>query len=321
MWDLRKERKMGFITIDFETSNNSMDSACSLGIVKVHNNEIIGKKHYYIKPPTLDFNQYNVDIHGITPEIVKDKPTFPAIWDEISHLFYENIVIAHNASFDMSVLRALQDYYDLTIPNFSYACSIDISSLVCPHVKGSLPERASYFGFENINHHDALDDAICCANLVISTIQAKQVQSLGSLLAKYPQLNIYDFKKVKSPSKPKAPSNNYYKYGHKIKLSEIEPNVDVLDPAHYFYGKSIVVTGEFEKITRREAFQKIVDSGGIIRTSVSRKTNVLIVGTQDNSIVGDDGMSNKEEKAYDLISQGIEIEIIKEDQFYKIIGI
>ena len=67
--------------------------------------------------------------------------------------------------------------------------------------------------------------------------------------------------------------------------------------------------------------QLAVDHGAIVKSSVSRKTNYLIVGRQDKSIVGEDGMSTKEERAYELNNSGAaEIKIISEDDFFKMVG-
>ncbi|MTL83710.1 DNA polymerase III subunit epsilon, partial [Turicibacter sanguinis] len=40
---------MNFIAIDFETANEKRDSACSIGLTVVKNNQIIEQKYYLIK--------------------------------------------------------------------------------------------------------------------------------------------------------------------------------------------------------------------------------------------------------------------------------
>lgn len=52
---------------------------------------------------------------------------------------------------------------------------------------------------------------------------------------------------------------------------------------------------------RYEAAQAAVDCGAILKTAVSGKTNYLVVGTQNLDVVGADGMSSKERKAYELM--------------------
>lgn len=83
--------------------------------------------------------------------------------------------------------------------------------------------------------------------------------------------------------------------------------------------KNIVFTGELNTIERKDAMQKVVNAGGIVKTGVSSKTDFLIVGMQDKSIVGSKGISTKEKKAYELIEKGKEIKIINENEFIKLL--
>ena len=101
-------------------------------------------------------------------------------------------------------------------------------------------------------------------------------------------------------------------------MSELKTEITEFDSAHPLYGKSCVFTGELQKIERRTAMQKVLDVGGSVKSSVSSKTNYLIVGIQDKAIVGDDGLSAKEEKAYSLIEQGHDIKIINENEFLEL---
>ena len=72
---------MDFIAIDFETANRYKNSVCSLGMVYVKNNIITKKKYFLIKPPKFYFDPFNIKIHGIKPDDVKDKDSFPIVWE------------------------------------------------------------------------------------------------------------------------------------------------------------------------------------------------------------------------------------------------
>ena len=65
-----------YITIDFETANSSLTSACSVGLVGAKNGKKVFEKYYLINPEE-DFLSYNTLIHGITYEDVKNEKTFP----------------------------------------------------------------------------------------------------------------------------------------------------------------------------------------------------------------------------------------------------
>lgn len=305
---------LDFVAIDFETANSNNNSACSLGVAVVKNLKIIHTKHFLIRPPVLKFNSKNINLHGITPDDVTDSPLFPEVWEQIKHYFDENIIVAHNAAFDMSVLKCCLMEYNIKPPNFTYMCSMQMSNCVCDDsiVRRSLEDRANYFNIELANHHDALSDAIACAKLVISVINEIKRGNLCSPINHIALYRFDDFRATRSLNK----GNRRFQ---KINISEIKPSKNNIDNTSAFYGKNIVFTGELMSLGRREAMQKVVDLGGIIKSSVSSKTDFLIVGIQDKSIVGEDGMSSKEEVAYRLKEKGHHIQIITEQEFLRLL--
>lgn len=306
-----------FIAIDFETANNNNDSACSLGIACVSDNQIIEEKYYLIQPSDMKFDKKNISINKITSDDVKNAPLFSELWNKIKHYFDGNtIIVAHNAVFDMSVLKNCLIKYDLEIPDFNYVCSIPISNRVCgSKLSASLEARTQYFGISIGNHHNSLDDAKACANLVIACLKSKKRKSLTSYCNMYKSISIKNFKDL-NPLKQLKKEHRHF---DKIILSEIKPDVDFIDNHNKLYGKNIVFTGELETMPRKEAMQKVVNLGAILKSSVSSKTNYLIVGIQDKTLVGADGMSSKEEKAYKLIDQGYGINILNGTDFLKLI--
>lgn len=107
---------------------------------------------------------------------------------------------------------------------------------------------------------------------------------------------------------------------NRVKISEITAATTEFSNNHPFYQKSIVLTGELESLERSEAMQRIVDVGGIVKSGVSKKTDYLVVGVQDKKLVGDDGMSSKEEKAYAFKEEGYDIKILNENDFLTLLG-
>jgi DNA polymerase-3 subunit epsilon len=306
--------KFDFVAIDFETANNNYSSACSMGIAAVKDNVIIETSHYLIQPPNNKFNEINISIHGITPDDVKNAPFFPEVWEEIKSYFQNEIIAAHNAIFDMSVLKNCSIEYDLEIPNFKYICSIPFSTCACDDVTSgrSLESRANYFGVDLGHHHNALDDSKACANLIIECIKLRKIKSFQSYLDIYNHINVKDF----SDLKPQSVFKKEHVKFNRIAISEISAT-NTVNNNSILYGKNIVFTGELQTIDRKEAMQKVVNLGAIIKSGVSHKTDYLVVGVQDKSIVGEDGMSTKEAKAYELIDKGENIKVLNEIDFFK----
>lgn len=157
---------MDFIALDFETATHERNSACELGICVVENSEIVETKTWLIKPPSFPyFNPHNINVHGITPHDVADAPTFDEIWSEVEELLFGNMMIAHNAAFDASVLRSCLDYYGIFKPKTKYLCSVQLA-------KKSWKGLESY-GLKNLanqhqisfKHHRAGADAEVCAKI------------------------------------------------------------------------------------------------------------------------------------------------------------
>ena len=96
---------MRIVAIDFETANSSNCSACALGIAIYEEGEILDNFEWYIKPPHR-YNYFtNTHIHGISKEDVEDENEFVFYYEELTQLFKDSIIIAHNAMFDIDVLN------------------------------------------------------------------------------------------------------------------------------------------------------------------------------------------------------------------------
>ncbi len=107
-------------------------------------------------------------------------------------------------------------------------------------------------------HHNALDDAITCANIVINTINKKTRKSFQSFLNTYTSLPIRNFSELKY----QAYMGKRNKF-ESVNISEITPpDVKELNYSHAFYGKNIVFTGELSELSRKDAMQIVVNLGG-----------------------------------------------------------
>ena len=307
-----------FIAIDFETANSKMSSACSIGIAAVENGKVVETYYSLLNPYNQSFNSRNVAIHGITRGMVEDSPTLDELVPKLSQYFDEHIpVVAHNAHFDMSVLKASSS---VELPNFIYVDSIGIASNMISGGK-SLEYCANALSIEMNNHHNAADDATVCAEIVLKGMCNKNCATLWEYIAKTPLLTVHYFNDLKAQryisSHNSAKAANYAKWAKDSKV-EIKPTVGVINENGALYGKNIVFTGDLS-IDRNEAKQIAVNAGAIIKSGVSRKVDYLVVGVQDKAIVGEDGLSSKEEKAYELNEAGAaNIVFLNEEQFLEL---
>ena len=176
---------MHFATIDFETANGSRSSICSVGIVEYAGGEKINEYYKLVKPADDYFHPINTNIHGITYDDVKNEKAFIDLWPEIERMLANKLVLAHNAAFDMSCLRAILDENEIVYPTMQYNCTVQIAKKVWPGLTNYKLNNLSYqLGFR-LNHHNALDDARACGNILIQAVKYSRLETIESFFEDY----------------------------------------------------------------------------------------------------------------------------------------
>ncbi|WP_281885633.1 3'-5' exonuclease [Agromyces rhizosphaerae] len=172
-----------FTAIDFETANRSSASACSVGLVKVRDGRPVDEAYWLIKPPFPhdEFSEWNVRIHGITPDQVTDAPLWRDLLPEFAEFAGDDWLVAHNAGFDMNVLRGLADAFGVDAPNHRYLCSLQVARSTYHLDSYRLPVAAMAAGFEDFSHHNALDDSRACAAIVAHAAKRHEADDLDAL--------------------------------------------------------------------------------------------------------------------------------------------
>lgn len=177
-----------FVAFDFETATGERNSACELGLTVVEDGKIAQTHNWLLKPPSWPyFHPGNVRVHGITPQDVAEAPTFSEAWPEISQYFYGQLAIAHNASFDASVLRACLTGSGNFLPKMNYLCSISVAKKAWSHLpRFGLAALAEHHGIR-FNHHRADADARVCAEitlLALDQLMLTRTQEMRDYFAK-----------------------------------------------------------------------------------------------------------------------------------------
>lgn len=159
---------MNFVAMDFETANHEKHSAVSIALAVMRDNQIVDQFYSLIKPET-SFSHYNTKIHGIHQVDVAQAPQFPDIWPTIAPLFTaDKLVVAHNAPFDNGVLKGTLDYYGLPEPHYMLLDTVQTSRKLFPNFQNhKLNTVAENLGIALEHHHNALDDAVAAANILI----------------------------------------------------------------------------------------------------------------------------------------------------------
>ena len=157
-----------YIAFDVETPNSYNDRMSAIGITIIENDEIIETKYFLVNPET-HFDDFNIQLTGITPEMVIDQPNFATLWLEIEPIMDSGLLIAHNAPFDMSVLaKCLSAYQIEWHPYTYYACTCAMGRECYPELEHhKLNTLCEHLGFE-LDHHNAASDSEACAKLLLN---------------------------------------------------------------------------------------------------------------------------------------------------------
>ncbi len=160
---------LNFTAIDFETANGSPASPCAVGLVKVVDGKIVDTFATLIEPPGQYnwFHDGNIKVHGIRPSDVDGAPTVAEVFPIMLDFIGDDVLVAHNAPFDMGVLRASAEYVGLELPDLTYACSLAIARKTYNLESYRLNAVAYAIGHEEFDHHDALADSDACARIII----------------------------------------------------------------------------------------------------------------------------------------------------------
>lgn len=298
-----------YVILDVETANpTDKGSICSIGLVRMNGTQMIDT-FYSLVRPLSEFAPQNIKIHGIRPEDVASAPTFSALWPHLSTYMHGHTLVCYNASFDVYAIERALYNASLEIPNYRYACALKLSKRLLNLESYKLTAVASHFGYE-YNSHNALEDAAVTARVVSTLMQEQGTETLNGLMRvaclpyEYTLTNEYE------PSTDRPRNVQPYHVPKPLKCGN----------SSRFEGRCVVFSGNLTFATRDMAHDVVLRMGGVCKTSVSRKTDVLVFGFYDHStLLPGSSFGSKLVKALELKQQGHHIEILDENEFMEIL--
>lgn len=302
---------MDFVALDFETANEKRHSPCSLGICVVENNQVVLEKYWLIKPKELRFSPMNIWIHGIREGDVINEKEFDALWEEIRPLLEGKLVVAHNAAFDISVLRQTLNAYDIPYPTFDYCCTMVMSKHFYAYLDNAkLNTISKHLNFD-FTHHHAAADALACANILLRIAEELDVDDIHTL-AKHVGVKVGG---LFPGGYCAAGSNEGGVMSNRQSVTLFKSAAPTYKcSTDFFKDKVVAFTGPLSSLSRSEAIQLVERCGGDYSPSVTRKTSIVVTGMKDPLSLKPDQMSTKLRRAMELIGRGQEICFLDEAQ-------
>lgn len=285
-----------FTFFDLETPNRQNDKICSFGLIHMIDGEICFEREYFVNPDTY-FDAFNVELHGVSPDMVKEAPTFDAIWPEIKGFFQDAVVVAHNATFDLTVLSKVLYYYDIEVPPLQYSCTWQMAKQRLKVPKYSLDALCAHMGIPLNRHHNAMEDTYACMG-IFTRLYAWFEYLPSDIVAFIPRVDHRFTRK-----KDKVP-NEALEYFESVDFKRLE-------------GLLFCLSGNFKYGSKAEVAAFLKGKGAKCHPSVTQAVDVLLVGTYGHDKWSFGTFGTKVMRAKQMKAAGHRIRIIDESALFK----
>lgn len=307
---------LNFVAIDFETANSYRGSPCSVGLVRFRDGQPVDRAHLLMQPPAAaaHFDAFNTQLHGISAETVRDQPSWAERLNDIVQFIGDDIVVSHNASFDIGVIRYACAADGIAWPRIDFFCTLVAARRHLRLPSYRLPFVLGAYGAELSDHHHALADAEAAGR--VATLMATQVgatsinglaEAVGTVIG---HMSADQFTGSVSIATARGGSAA-------LGLPDANPDAD---PSGYLYGRSVVFTGALMSMTRQMAWDAVANAGGQPSPTTTKKTNILVIGDfNPASLRPGANVSGKAAKAFALQDKGQDIELMTEADFLQVL--
>lgn len=244
---------------------------------------------------------------GITNKMLENARKIDVVLKDFLDYIGDLPIVGHNVSFDYNFIMYNAEKFDLIFKNNQRIDTMRMSKKLFKENKGfKLKNICGYLKvpYDDTKAHRGIYD---CRYTTACYYRIYQIimELYGSKEAFAKEFNHY--------------YNRKHKYVTVEDLKNIKPESDDIDETNPLFGMEIVFTGKLEKMERKIAQQIAVNFGATLGKSVTKKTNILVLGDNDYCPLIKDGKSAKQKKAEELILNGQDIQIMPETVFYEIV--
>lgn len=281
-----------FVAIDIETTGLSpdCDEIIELGAVRYRSGEATDSFSQLVKPET-PVDDFITRLTGISNEMLADALPIEQALPEFLAFLGSDILVGHNVNFDINFLYDACKRLELPALSNDFVDTMRIAKRMYKELEHhTLDDILKHLGLERRTLHRGLDDCELTAACYLEMCRDER----------------FDEATKRRLSRQFTAKN----------VTAVDGMENIDSP---LYGKVCVFTGVLESFTRKEAAQIVVNTGGTVSDSVTKKTNFLILGNNDYCKAIKNGKSNKQKVAEKLMEEGADISIIPESVFLDIL--
>lgn len=311
-----------YTIIDLETTDKNPNRAkiIELSALKVRDDQVVDTFSQLVDP-MKKIPKKIIELTGITDEMVAGQPTIDQVLGKYLDFIGDDIILGHNiASYDTTIICNYADILlnrkfdnDMvdTFRMAQYYCGLDLENY-------KLATVAEHYGIVNEHAHRALSD--CYANLEVYKRLKKDLDEKKARRAAAYNSCIPDFDSFEPPFVYNAKTDTLIDTRAQIQNDTLQKYLYTPDKPINIKGKTIVLTGDFERGERSVLEAFLQSKGAVIGSSVNKKTNILIIGKKSSTSYKYGSYGSKTAKAISMIDSGKEIKIILEDVFFERLG-
>ncbi len=149
-----------FACLDTETTGLSPDGGgkmCEIAVSVSQNGRVL-EEFSTLLNPGIPMSPEVIAIHGITNEMVKTAPTFEQVLPRLLGLFDNCVLVAHNADFDLSFLRAEFEACGIHLPPYPVIDTLKLARKSGKFTRNRLGIIAQELGISCEGWHRAMAD-------------------------------------------------------------------------------------------------------------------------------------------------------------------
>lgn len=161
--------QLTFCVIDLETTggNHDMDKIIEIGMVRISNLKITDEKNYLIDPE-MNIPDFIQKLTSIKQKDIIGKPKIEEIIEEVVDFIGDDIIVAHNTSFDVPFLNSVLRRLGREELKNKVLCTNVMTKHMIPEITNSnLKYMSQLFNIGHDNAHRAYDDAVAAAKLLL----------------------------------------------------------------------------------------------------------------------------------------------------------
>ncbi|WP_017471921.1 PolC-type DNA polymerase III [Amphibacillus jilinensis] len=169
-----------YVVFDVETTGLSAvyDTIIELAAVKFKNGEIIDKFERFANPHK-PLSQTIIDLTGITDDMLKDAPEVEDVLSAFREWIGDDILVAHNASFDMGFINQGFEQHGLPKALNPVIDTLELGRFILPQLKSHrLNILCKHYGIELTQHHRAIYDTEATAYLLWKLVKAAEEKDI-----------------------------------------------------------------------------------------------------------------------------------------------